>query len=129
MSVFGYIELQDVVSLFKNGQNAQAVMIEMDYIPSQNTGGTTKYIPVVQWITKDQKTIEVRANFSTPQEKDYKIGQSFSVVYDPKKPATRYYVMAHGDTPKTRITDYVVLIIGAVFSLGGISMILVAARQ
>jgi len=120
---FGYRELEDINSLIETGEQTQATVIKVDYLSPSKQGDQGQYIPIVQWQSKQGKNIEVRANLSSPKAATYRVGNKLNVIYDPDNPNDRYYVAKQGQQPKPRITDYVTLIIGIVFGLGGLLFI------
>ena len=121
--LFGCQELEDLKSLIETGEQTQATVIKVDYLSPSKQGDQGQYIPIVQWQSKQGKSIEVRANLSSPQGTTYRVGNKLNVIYDPDQPNERYYVAKQGQQPKPRITDYVTLIIGIVFGLGGLLFI------
>ena len=123
VSFLGYQELKSTHSLLETGERTQARVVTVNYLSPSQQGKTASYIPVVAWKSKDGKNIEVVAGFSSPDSSSYRIGDTFTVTYDLNKPETRYYITRQGSIPKPRFTDYITMIIGAVFGIFGMLFI------
>ena len=119
---FGYKEVRDIKSLLENGLRTQATTVRINEFIANKQGQKNTYSPVVQWNTRDGQSIEAKASFGSVRSSDYQVGRPFTVIYDPKKPQKRYYVLKDSTQPKVAFTDYILLIIGVIFSLGGFTM-------
>ncbi len=118
VGAFGYKEYSKVATLIQQGVPTKGQVIKIESFRANQQGSQTQYSPVVQW-QANGSTYSKKARFGSVRSSDYQVGQSIGVVYDPAHPG-RALVFEGGSRPKLRITDYVFLIVGGIFSLAGL---------
>lgn len=118
----GWQEHSRIAALKRGGVKTSAVVVNIEYVAPQRTGGLADYLPVVEWTTPDGRRIVKRAGFGSHDPNAFGIGERLTVYYDPKAPESRYYLPYPGGSWPRWVLDNMALVLGVVFLAGGAAM-------
>ncbi|HHJ38869.1 MAG: hypothetical protein AXA67_00170 [Methylothermaceae bacteria B42] len=127
-STAGLREMDKLRELREYGLRASARVVEIDSYREKVTSPIS-YIPVLEWTTADGHTVRVQAGFSSPQQSSWRIGERFSVRYDPQQPDQRYLVERPDRPALSRLVDHLGLVIGGIFLLTGLAIFVMGLRR
>ncbi len=124
----GLLEMERMRELRENGLAAEARVVAIDSYREKSTSPVS-YIPVLEWTTGDGRSVRASAGFSSPRQEDWRIGQRFTVRYDPQQPQRRFLVERPDRPALAALVDHLGLVIGAIFLIAGLAVFISGLRR